>query len=217
MKTLPGSAGIARLASTRDEDEHVRAKVIRVGRKRILRYDVARVPGRRVTFFESGKSMYRPLGTVTSGRGRLRLAPAVGAGGQRRIVARVQLDGSPAPDRVVARYRVSSPPRLVRPDALRVRRSGSSVAASWRRVTGASEYAVVLRLSSGARRVVRVPWQRTAVRLRGISLTEAGTVSVRAVGPLGAWGPDAVGTFIAKKRLPSPFRPLSDLGRRRDR
>ena len=76
VKTLPGSAGIARLASTRDEDEHVRAKVIRVGRKRILRYDVARVPGRRVTFLESGKSMYRPLGTVTSGRGRLRLAPA---------------------------------------------------------------------------------------------------------------------------------------------
>ena len=216
VKTLPGSAGIARLASTRNEDEHVRAKVIRAGGKRMLRYDVARVPGRRVTFFESGKSLYRPLGSVTGGRGRLRLAP-VGAGGQRQIVARVQLDGAPAPDRVVARYRVASPPRLVRPRALRMRRSGSSVAASWRRVSGAAGYAVVLRLSGGAQRVVRVPWQRTAVRLRGISLTEAGAISVRAVGLLGGWGPQAVGRFVARKRLASPFRPYSELGRRRGR
>jgi hypothetical protein len=217
VKTLPGSAGIARLASTRNSDEHVRAKVTGKGSKRRLRYDVARVPGRRVTFFERGKSVLRPLGTVTGGRGSLRITTPVGAGGLREIVARVQLDGAPAPDRVVARYRVSSPSRLVRPRALRLRRAGSTVSASWQRVNGAAGYAVVLRLSSGTRRVMRVPQQRAAIRLRGILLTDAGAVSVRAVGPLGGWGPDAIGRFAAKKRLASPFRPFKELGRGSDR
>ena len=92
VKTLPGSVGIVRLATTRDVDEHVRARVVGKVAKRVLRYDVARVPGRRVAFYEDGASIYRLLGAVAGGRGQLRLAPATAAGGQRRIVARVQLE-----------------------------------------------------------------------------------------------------------------------------
>ena len=217
VTTLPGSAGIARLAATRDTDEHVRAKVLGKGSKRTLRYDLARAPGRRVMFFERGRASYRPVGTVTGGRGKLRFTPAPGAGGWRQIVARVQLDGVPQPDRVVALLRVSSPPRLLSPRSLRVRRKGSSVVASWQWVTGASGYAVVLRLRSGGQRVMRVAGPRTAVRLRGIPATDAGAISVRAVGPLGGWGPDVVGRFVARKRLASPFRPFAELGRRRGR
>lgn len=214
ITTLPGSAAIRELAATRPLADRLRVSVAGKGSARLLRYDVARVAGRRVTFFESGRASYRRLGAVTGGRGVIPFRPAPGAAGVRRIVARVELRGTPTPDRVVARYRVAPPKRLGRPAALRLQRSGRNVSVSWARVGGATGYALVARLSSGVQRVKRLNGQRTRLRLAAIPPTQAGTVTVRALGPLGARGPAARGRFAAPKREPSPFRPFSELGRR---
>ena len=105
VTTLPGSVALAQIAATRLADEHLRVSVTGTGSTRALRYDIARVPGRRVTFFERGRSSYKRLGAVAGGKGALRFAPATGSSGLRQIVARVELDGVPTPERTVARYR----------------------------------------------------------------------------------------------------------------
>ena len=83
VTTLPGSVAIASVAETRPVDEHIRATVSRDGNTRLLRYDVARVSGRQVTFFERGRTSYRRIGTVTGGRGVLSYVAAPGASGLR--------------------------------------------------------------------------------------------------------------------------------------
>ena len=212
VTTLPGSAPIAQLSATRPVDDHVRASVARAGGARVLVYDVARVPGRLVTFFERGRATFRRLGSTAGGRGRLRLAPG-GAPGAREIVAQVRLDGVPAPDRVVARFRVDAPPRASRPGPLEVRRRGSTVAVTWGAARGAERYVVVVRLGSGAQRVVRLAGGRRGVRLLGVPATQAGTVTVRALARSGALGPPAAGRFAALRTLPSPFLPFAELKR----
>ena len=213
VTTLPGSVALAEIAATRLADEHLRVSVTGTGSTRALRYDIARVPGRRVTFFERGRSSYKRLGAVAGGKGALRFAPATGSSGLRQIVARVELDGVPTPERTVARYRPAPPPRLARPGELRVRRSPSSVIVSWTRVQAASRYALVLRLRSGGQRLVRVPSARTTVRLAGVPPTQAGSVTVRALDVRGGWGPAASGRFAARRTQASAFLPYAELRR----
>jgi hypothetical protein len=213
VTTLPGSAAVRSLATTRPVDEHVRASVSGSGSERLLRYDVARVEGRRVTFFERGRTSYRRVGSVTGGRGTLRFASTPDASGPREIVARVELRGVPSPDRIVARYRVAAAKRLARPASVQLRRAGDSVSVDWAPVDGATGYAVVSRLGNGVQRVTRVRGTRTELRLAAIPLTQPGTVTVLALGPLNTWGPAARDRFATPRREPSPFRPFSELGR----
>jgi hypothetical protein len=209
VTTLPGSTDLARVAATREVDEHVRATVAGAGRSRVLRYDVARLPGRRVTFFERGRSSYRQLGQVTGGKGALRFAPAPGPRGLRQVVARVELDGVPTPDRVVARFHAAGPPPIGRPARLDLRRRASTVTASWSAAPEARRYVVVVRLRSGEQRVLRMPAARRSVRLAGIPATQPGAVTVRGVGGSGVLGPPATARFVALRALPSPFRPFA--------
>jgi hypothetical protein len=213
VTTLPGSAAVRSLATTRPVDEHVRASVSGSGSERLLRYDVARVEGRRVTFFERGRTSYRRVGSVTGGRGTLRFASTPDASGPREIVARVELRGVPSPDRIVARYRVAAAKRLARPASVQLRRAGDSVSVDWAPVDGATGYAVVSRLGNGVQRVTRVPATRPELRLAAIPLTQPGTVTVLALGPLNTGGPAARDRFATPRREPSPFRPVSELGR----
>ena len=213
VTTLPGSAAVRSLAATRPVDEHVRASVSGFGSKRLLSYDVARVDGRRVTFFERGRTSYRRVGSVSGGRGTLLFTSAPGASGLRQIVSRVELRGVPSPDRVVASYRVEAAKRLAQPASLQLRREGETVSVDWAPVDGATGYVVVTRLGNGVQRVTRVPGTRTELSVGGIPLTQPGTVAVLALGPNGAWGPAARDRFEALRSEPSPFRPFSELGR----
>jgi hypothetical protein len=217
VTALPGSTDIARVAATREVDEHVRATVAGSGRSRVLRYDVARVPGRRVTFFERGRSSYRQLGKVIGGRGLVRFVTAPGSAGLRQVVARVELDGVPTPDRVVAGFRAPGASHMGKPARVDLRRRGSTVVASWRAAREAGRYVVVLRLRSGVTRVVRLPGGRRSVRLSSVPATQSGTVTVRGLGRAGAQGPPATARFAALRPTPSAFLPFSELRRRSKR
>ena len=211
VTTLPGSVPIAGLAATRPVNDHVRATVTGAGSTRLLRYDVARVPGRVVTFFERGGGTFRRLGSTAGGAGRMRFTPGLGIPGMRQVVAQVRLDGIPAPDRLLGRFRVEAPPRAGRPARVALRRSGGAVNVVWGAAKNAERYLVVLRLRSGAQQVVRVPGGRRSVRLGGVPATQSGTVTVRAVARTGVPGPPAAGRFAARRALPSPVRPFTEL------
>lgn len=215
VSTLPGSTAIEGVAATRRQADHVKASVSVAGSDRVLRYDVARLEGRRVAFYERGRTSYKRVVVTTGGRGALRFKPAQGPAGTRQILAQVELNGQPSPPRVVARYRVAPPPRLRPPTRLYVRRTAASVSVRWAAVAAATRYALVLRLRNGVQRVVTLPPRRRTVVFRAIPATQAGTVTVRAIGPGGVLGPAASGRFSALKRQPSSFLPLSELRRPR--
>ncbi len=217
VTTLPGSVAIAGLAATRPQADHIRATVARAGRARALRYDVARVPGRRVTFFERGRGSFRLLGSTAGGRGQLKFVPGPGTRGPRQILAQVRLDGIPAPDRVVARFRVDGPPRVGKPVRLALRRRGSVVVAAWGAARDAERYVLVLRLRSGVQRVVRVPGGARRVRLAGIPVTQAGSVMLRGLAGPDVLGPAAKRSFPARRTAASPFRPFAELRPKRSR
>jgi hypothetical protein len=214
---LPGSPAIAGLAATRPGDGTITASVTRSGDRRVLRYDAGRADGTRITFFEKGRSTFRRLGAATSGRGTIRFTPAPGPAGVRTIVADIEVDGVQAPQRVVARFRATGPSRAGRVRELRVRRAGGALVATWRSAAAPRRYGVVVRQRNGRTRLVTVPGQRRRLRIPGIPRTQRGTVTVRALGPLGDWGAPSSATFRATRREATRLRPFSELGRRRGR
>ena len=64
--------------------------------------------------------------------GRIRFAPADGAGGERSIYAVISNDGIALDERLVATYRAEGDPRPPRPRALRLQRRGTTVIVTWR-------------------------------------------------------------------------------------
>jgi hypothetical protein len=215
VTTLPGSAPIASLAATRKGYGDIKASLSGTGGGRTLRYDVGPPGGQRVTFFERGEATFRRLGTATHGRGAIHFAPAPGPAGAREIVAQMQVDNVPAPDRVVARYRAPRPVKTAPPRAVVVQRNGTALVISWTPVAGATTYGVVVKQRTGDSRMIRVSARSHRVRVAGIAKAENGTVAVSARGPLGDWGRPRVGRFRATARPFTVLRPFRLLGRGR--
>jgi hypothetical protein len=213
VTTLPGSAPIASLAATRKGYGEIKASVTGTGRRRALRYDLGPPGGQRVTFFERGEATFRQLGTATAGRGAIRFVPALGRAGTREIVAEMQVDGVPAPDRVVARYRAPGSVKTSRPRAVVVERHGTALLISWTRVADATSYGVVVKQRTGDSRMIKVSARSHSVRVAGIAKTQNGTVAVSARGPLGDWGRPRAGRFRATARPFTVLRPFKLLGR----
>ncbi len=181
--------------------------------ERTLRYDIGARPAQRVTFYDVAPSGARlAIGTVGSGKGSLRFAPAPG-GRQHRILAVFELDGIVAEERFVARF-TPPPPKLPAPRALNARRSGKGLAVSWARVPGASAYELTVTTDGGEQLFKTVKGVRT--QLPKIDPTAAGTVTVRATAKLRVGGTSSVPLRARQqpKRTLGSLRPCSVKGKR---
>ena len=210
---LPGSPGIAGVAATRPGSHTIRASVTGNGPRRILRYRIGSPVGERVTFFERGRSVFRRIGNARAGRGVIPFAPAPGPGGVRQIVAQIQVDGVPAPDRLAGSYRAPAPFKAVKPSALRVTRRGTTLLVSWRREAGASTYGIVVNQRSAGERLIRLRAGRHSIRIGGIGKSQSGTVAVSARGVLLDWGRPSVARFPATQKPFTVLRPFGQLGK----
>ncbi len=189
ITTLPGSVPLGRMAASRPGyDTEFKARVIGRGAVRTLVYDARKPGGQRVTFIELGNHVARTLRTVRGGKGKFRFRPTVAAGRRRSIVAVSTLNGTPLPDKTLARFRAPAIPRTGRPKRVSVRRRGTRLAVRWSKARGAKRYGVVLRLGNGQTRMFRVSARRRSLRIRGVSRTLGGSVSVSAQGLLNDWG-----------------------------
>ncbi len=121
------------------------------GRKRTLRYGIRRIPGQKVVFMEQGNGVAKRLGAVSGGRGKLRFKSADGPKGRRLIIATVLSSGLPRQSNSVAVYEAPKPIKLGKPRKLRVRRKGTRLVVSWRKVVGAKGYAASILLKDGRR------------------------------------------------------------------
>jgi hypothetical protein len=205
IEPLPGSPSIAKVTSAKDPPKaKVKARVSGNGSKRTLNYTIRRRPDQRVTFLESGAEGRREIGRVSGGgKGKLKFSPAPGAAG-RSIIAQFELAGVPAERLTVARFK---PPalHLGRPASLRVRRRGSTLRVTWKRVRGAARYEVVTTKSQGEQRLLRTRSRRAT--LKKVPTTVRGTVSVRAVDRF-RQGRARSAKFRATKKPHTAFGPL---------
>jgi hypothetical protein len=183
VEPLEGSAPITQVMTAADSaDASVVGKVTGTGNRRTLRYSVAARPGQSVTFYDvTGGDAGKALRTVAGGKGKVSWSPAPGRV-VHTVVARVTLDGIPAAEKRVARFK-PPPPTLPTPGRLKLKRSGKSkLTVSWRRVGEATNYQIAILKSSGGTttRLTRA----TRLTLRGVPRSASGKVAVVALAPL---------------------------------
>ena len=150
VRAQPGSPLIAGLATSRSTPPaKVESATVTGGGRgpRTLRYRTTIGPEQGVTFAERGAAGTRVLGPARAGSGTLSFTPGPGPGGRREIVALIERSGLVRHQVVVARYVAPAPPALGRVTALRLRRAGRSVLATWRPAANASAQLVTVTVS----------------------------------------------------------------------
>jgi hypothetical protein len=118
----------------------VTAKVKGKGAKHTLAYRVRPLAGQSVSFSERGKGLDHTLGKAKPGKGSIKFKPALWTATKRTIVAHVVQNGLPRDELKVARFSVKKL-KLKKPK-VKARRKKTSLALTWKRVTGASSYLV---------------------------------------------------------------------------
>jgi hypothetical protein len=169
----------------------VTAKLTRgVGRKRVLTYNIAPIPGQTVAFAEQGKrGLGAAIGDVKARtKGTLTFTPTAGPGGPRTIIAQVAQKGIPRKTLVVAHYVAPPPPRPVKP-RLKTRRSGTKLIVTWAKDAESRRFTVNATLSDG--RVLVLTPKATKVTIGGVARSTSATVTVRGQDRNGIAGPRA--------------------------
>lgn len=174
---VPGSAAIVGVEQARAlPDPKIKARVVGKGRHRTLRYEIKRIEGQVVRFFERGRFGTKSIGLAKGKRGSLRFAAADGPGGKRAIEAAVQSFGIPRDVLTVARYRAPNPVKPAKPRGLRVRRRGSRALVSWDRARGARGYIVEVALADGRR--LAISTKRTRATIKYVPGIDSARISV---------------------------------------
>jgi hypothetical protein len=157
----------------------VTAKLTRgTGRKRVLTYKIAPIPGQTVAFAEQGKrGLGAQIGDVKARtKGTLTFTPTAGPGGPRTIIAQVAQKGIPRKTLIVARYVAPTPPRPAKP-RLKVRRSGTKLIVSWPKDPESRRFAVNAQLSDG--RVLVLAPKAPKITIGGVAKATSATITVR--------------------------------------
>lgn len=175
---LDGSAPIANVLQAEGLPEpKVKARVRKgKGRKRTLAYEVKRIPGQKVTFFEVGTASAKQIGTAKGRRGRIGFSPADGPRGRRTIEAHVESFDVPRDALEVATYKAPGPIKPAKPRNLRVRRKGNKALVSWHKAKNAKRYLVRATLRDGRR--LAITTRKTRALIKDVPGIDAATVTV---------------------------------------
>jgi hypothetical protein len=156
----------------------VKARVQGRGAKRVLRWTLRPAPGQRVTFAEEGSDSAKVIARTAKRRGTVRFTPATGNARKRRVVAIVEQGGAPRATIAVARYTAPAWRRPAKPRALRVKRKGTSLIATWKGAAGAVRWMVYATAGDGEREVFVLPARRRKLRIADVRRDERAVVEV---------------------------------------
>ena len=211
---LPGSPPIQSLSETRfQKHDQIKAKVSGKGRDLELSYDVGDVKGRTVVFSEKSDGVYSAIGTAKSGKGTIKFEPAVGPAGPRQIVAAEDVDGIAAPEIVVDSYKAPGPLPAPKMKKVRAKRRGSKLLVSWGKVNSTNGYKIVATQLNGTQKSVWVSAKKSSARIKGLEKTQAGTVTVTALGAIGDLGKPKKVKFKYAKKPTDARSDFKDLGK----
>jgi hypothetical protein len=156
------------------DEPRVSGSVTPVGSgRRVLRYEIAPIPGQQVRFFERSGGRLRLIGAASGRSGTIAFTPLDAPGSDRRIVAAVEQGGRPRTQIDVARFAFTQP-RIGRPGRVRATRRGSVLRIGFAPARGASAHLVGVLLSDGRSLQLRARPGSSEVRVRRV---ERGTVA----------------------------------------
>jgi len=194
-----GSSPVTRIESADGlAKPQVKGTVTGKGLTRTLNYEIAPREGQVVKFYEEGPSAGAYISSASDAKGTLTWVPGEGAAETRTVYAVVEQDGMGRGRFEIAKYAASKTPKPGKPTKLAVKRKGSSLNVSWRKVTGAGSYSVLAVLSDGRRIVLST--KKSSVRVKDARRVKSAVVSVSASSPGGVEGASSRVKFPAKKR-----------------
>lgn len=165
----------------------IKATVGGRGHARTLDYELNRVDGQTVQFFERAGRTSQRLAAVSDAQGRIRFQPAPGPGGKRSIVAVVQQDGAPREQMKVASYRAPGPLKPAATKRVTVKRTAARAVATWPDARRADSWRVVATVSDGRRWSVAL--DRRKLVLPSVFRSKTVRVKVRGVSADQVLGP----------------------------
>jgi hypothetical protein len=169
------------------------------GRKRVLSYDVKRLPGQVVRFVEQGRDTTRVLRTVKrGGKGKIAFTPGAGQARGRTIVAEVESGGIPRRSLRVARYTAPPQAKPFKPRDVRIRRRNGRLVVTYGRSRGAARYAVYARLKDGRR--TQILTRKRRVVIPNVPGIDSGSILVAGLRRDNVAGPSAKADFKAKPK-----------------
>jgi hypothetical protein len=199
INALPGSAAVTGVRRANGlPAPRVKGRVVRKGRKQVLRYTVKAIPGQRVDFVERTKGGHvRVLGTARGTRGTLTIKAQPGSRGKRRILAEVSQYDLPRAELAVTSY---SPPRSAggKVKGLKLVARHGKVKATWKKVTGAGAYRVSVSVSDG-RKLLYLQLRRRSLTIPRATRGMRVTVKVRAAALPGGRTPTTTKRITVKR------------------
>jgi hypothetical protein len=196
---LPGSPAIRGVQHANGlPDPKVKGRVVRSGRRQVLRYTVRPIPGQRVDFIERTRSGHvRVLGTARGARGTLVIKPQPGSRGKRRILADVSQYALPRAEVAVTSY---APPKSAsgKVKGLKLVARHGRLKATWKRVRGAKAYRVWVRVSDG-RRLLYLQQRARSLTVPRVARGMRVSVQVRAAALPGGTAPSTAKRIKVKR------------------
>jgi len=166
----------------------------------------------KITFIERGDGVWDEIGTATEGKGTIPFEPGLAAEGEREIIAQYDVNGIPGPIEELDVYDAPPPPEAGEASNVKVKREGKKLTIKWGKVAEATDYGVVVQQLNGVQKSKIVPAKKRTLKVGRIDPTEAGTVAVSGIGPLGDIGTEDIATFKAIKKKPDRRIPYDQLG-----
>jgi PKD repeat protein len=162
----------------------IRASVVKVHRRFVLRYSLRSEPGQKVEFFERAADADTPIGKATSSNhGTIAFTPQPNATHRRRqIIAQLFENGLVEPAHTVGAYTAPAPPKLRAPRKLTVKRSHNLVTVTWSAVSAAQGYQVSVIGSDGRRVMYTLTAKHRMLRIAPVFPNVSLKVSVSATG-----------------------------------
>ncbi len=189
-----GSPAIARVLSAGVLPEpKVSGSVRRRGARRVLTVKASNLGSQSLIVRERlPGGAANEIGRVTkNGVKRFSFRPALAAGGKRQIEAVVLAGTKVAGTRRITSYVAPKPARLAAPRAVKVTRKRAGVAAmkvSWRKVTGAASYRVLVTAPDGRKEYFNTPAKKRSVTVPSVTYDDKVTVRVQAMPKFGKPG-----------------------------
>jgi hypothetical protein len=186
------------------------------GEERTLTWNVVRLPGQRVVFYEEGADAANVIAVSDRARGSVKFRPAAGEAGTRRLRATVEQDGVPRKTIDLGGFAQAGPTGPPAPKGLKLQRRGGRVVVTWQSSARAKRYEVRATVSDGRRLLVRTTAAKRTASFR-VRPRDRVVVTVTPVSAENVRGTAARKTLAARARaavlVGTAERPVVPVGR----
>lgn len=180
---LPGSPPIRPVLEAHPlPNPNIHVRVTGSGQSRTLHFTMRAMRGQSVRFVERATGVSKVIGTSSAARGTIRFTPQLALSRQRTIEADVYENGVAQRPRNVGSYTYTPQLSLPAPRTVRVSRRHNLLTVTWKPVSGATSYRVLITGSDGRHDLYVEPARAGQLRIAPVYPNVALVIRVSAVG-----------------------------------